>query len=455
MVTNNTVPNYPDILGFITGGERLLVANCVEVAIAARPQTVTAGKPFALVALLQNVTDVSVKVMAVLQLPGRDADGQNGRFAAKQTSMEITLFPAEVGYLVLPVNCRIETATGDGYTIGATFHAKALGKPRRVRSEGAPASLDYYFQFTPTTLERLSRLKNHTFSVAKRGFLGGKTLTSEFTVKPGGEQKITRKNPNYIRLWTLSANTDARPLVERYAHVLVRQVIPQLETEALYRALMPVTQQRLWSTGYDIAESETHYITKLMISTLQLARETQSNPAYDGEDVYRLAYTVEKDWPDDGTPIPVPHWARTLLERIGHDAMVSDNTISALTGPLYGDLLDDAIHHGFALVNKQTGFSFSRDDMTAYSAQVTDSLWDPESSLGMIEIYLPLVLGGILVDESVIISHENKLENLHAVREILESAKANASQDDQLVIDLAEDMIAKVMVKYGYRMGRY
>ncbi len=455
MVINNGTPNYPDILGFVTGGERLLIANCVEVAIAVRPQTVTAGKPFAVVALLQNVTDVSVKVMAVLQLPGRDADGQNGRFAAKETSKEVTLFPAEVGYLVLPVNCRIETATGDGYSIGATFHAKPLGKPRRVRSEGAPASLDYYFQFTPSTLERLARLKNHTFSIAKRGFLGGKTLTSEFTVKPGGEQKITRKNPNWIRLWTISANTDARPLVERYAHVLMRQVIPQLETEALYRALLPVTQQRLWSTGYDIAEAESHYITKLLVSVLQLARESQSNPAYEGEDVYRLAHTVETDWPDDGSPVPVPHWTRTLLERVGYDAVVVENTISALSGPLYDDLLDDAIHHGFSLVNKETGLGFSRRDMTAYSAQVTDSLWDPESSLGMLEMYLPLILGGILVDEMIVIPHENKLDNLNAIRDILEAAKASASTDDQLVIDLAEDMTAKIMAKYGYRMGRY
>lgn len=454
-MATNGAPNYPDILGFVTGGERLLIANSVEVAVAVRPQTVTAGKPFALVALLQNVTDVSVKVMAVLQLPGRDADGQNGRFAAKQTSMEVTLFPAEVGYMVLPVNCRIETATGDGYSIGATFHAKPMGKPRRVRSEGAPASLDYYFQFTPNTLARLTRLKNHTFSAVKRGLLGGKTLSAEFAVKPGSEKKVTRKNPNWIRLWSMSANTDARPLVERYAHILMRKVIPQLETDALYKALLPVNQQRLWSTGYDITEVEAHFITKLMMSVLLMSHETQPAATYQGEDTYRLAHTIKREWPDDGQPIPVPHWTRALLERVGYDSMVEDNTVAALCGPLYGDLLDDAIRHGFALVNWMTGISFSRDDMTAYSAQVTDSLWDPESSLGMIEMYLPLILGGICIDESVIIPHENKLDNLHTIRDIVDQAKNGASNDDLLVIELTEDVTAKMLAKYGYRMGRY
>lgn len=454
-MASNGAPNYPDILGFVTGGERLLIANCVEVAVAVRPQTVTAGKPFALVALLQNVTDVSVKVMAVLQLPGRDADGQNGRFAAKQTSMEVTLFPAEVGYMVLPINCRVETATGDGYSIGATFHAKPLGKPRRVRNEGAPASLDYYFQFTPATLERLTRLKNHTFSVVKRGLLGGKTLTAEFTVKPGSDKKVTRKSPNWVRLWSMSANTDARPLVERYAHILTRQVIPKMEIQALYDALQPVNQQRLWSTGYDITEIEAHFITKLMMSVLLTSKEVQPGGLYQGEDLYRLAYTIKREWPDDGQPVPVPHWTRALLERIGYDELVVSDPIAALCGPLYTDLLTDAIQHGFALVNWMTGISFSHEDMTAYSAQVTDSLWDPESSLGMIEMYLPLILGGICIDENVVIPHENKLDNLHYIRDIVEEFKADAGNDEMLVIELAEDITAKILAKYGYRMGRY
>lgn len=455
MPANGSTPNYPDILGFITGGERLTVANCVQVAIAARPHTVTAGKPFAVVALLQNITDVSVRVMAVLNLPERDEDGQSGRFAARETSMDLTLFPAEVGYLVLPVNCQVNTATGSDYSISVTFHAKALGKPRQIRTDDTPASVNYYFQFTPHMLERLSRMRNQSFSANKKGFLGGKTLVSSFSVKPGSEQKVTRKQPNWVRLWTISGNTDARPLVERYAHVLMRQVLPTLEIDTLYRPLLNANEQRLWSTGYDISEVEAHFITKLMLDVLRLAPEADGSEVYKGEHRYRVARTVKMNWPDDGTPIPMPLWTRALLERVGYDNLVLENPVASLAGPLYGDLLDDAIHHGFDLVYAQTNISFTHKDIAAYSAQVTDALWDPESSLGLIEMYLPLVLGGILTDERATVPNENKLEDLKAVRDILDAAKANAAQDEMLVIDLAEDVTAQIMRKYGYRMGRY
>ena len=60
--------NYPDILGFITGGPRLN-AGVVQIALATRPRVVRAGRPFEAILLIQNACDANAVSYTHLTLP--------------------------------------------------------------------------------------------------------------------------------------------------------------------------------------------------------------------------------------------------------------------------------------------------------------------------------------------------------------------------------------------------
>lgn len=456
---NTPPPNYPDILGYITEGQSVVIGNAVEVAVAARPRQVMAGRPFAVVALLQNLIDVSVEVMAVLQLPQKDKHKMADRFQATSETMHTTIYPAEVGYMILPVNCKLATAHGDGYSLSVEFYVKPKGKGRRIRhnaQDDVEATLSYYFYLTEFTLERISQLKALNFSGTKRGFLANKGIEAEFDVKQGKDWKTTKQQPSWVSLWTLSEHTDARVLLERYGNVLLDSIIPKVQNADLYEPLAVVTQQRLSAGGYDLHPAEAHYIIKLMMALLQLANDNANREHYSGEHIYRVARMIRKGWNTDGNPIPLPQWCKVLLDRLDFDEYIADQPGMALAGPFFGDLMYDAVVYGFHMLQQDTGVDFGTDDeIHRYARQIVEGLWSPEPMLGVVEIYLPLVLGGVLVDENVLIENENKLDNLHTILDILAQYKDDADEELTVVIGLAEDIIHKILIKYGYRLGRY
>src|SRR5262249_50880614 len=171
---------YPDILSYVTNGQQMLV-SVIQAAMAVRPEVVPAGRPFEAIVVLQNTTDVSVEVTAVLQLPPVDAAKVKGRFAAQHDRQVLTLLPAEVGYLVMPIYAYPDTAPAQNYKIGIDLRAVPLAQPRRVRqisvngTNAAEINLDYYFYLTGDTVDRMTQLRELHFSAGSKGVLSGAT----------------------------------------------------------------------------------------------------------------------------------------------------------------------------------------------------------------------------------------------------------------------------------------
>ncbi len=449
---DQSLPNYPDILGYISDNERHIISNVVDVAITVRPQIVKAGRAFSVIVLAQNLTDVSVQVFTVVELPPKDQNKEDQPFQSTSNTFQTTLYPAEVGYIVMPINSRLTAAPGD-YRLSVEFYVRPKSKPRTIRDTKGVSSLDYYFYLSESTLSRMAKLKQLPFTGSKRGLFGSKALEINFKLEPGTEWKGTQKKPSWVSLWTMGEHTDGRALLERHKRTLTTHVFPNLTKENLYRPLRIISQQRIRAGGYDIDNIETHYIAKLIICLLQMSWETQSSTAVE---VYHIAKNLKKPWPTDGTPIPLPRWCRVFLDRMDFDERFIAHPIDVLVGPLYGDLMYDAIEYGFHLMHTFTNVNLGTIyQINEYATQIVDMLWDPEADLDLVEIYVPLVLGGVLVDERVLIPNENKLENLQTLFKILESHKSEDDPDRMEVITMCEDVIHLVLKKYGYRMGRY
>lgn len=451
MVQNHT-PNYPDILGYVTDGKRITIANVVEVALAVHPPVARAGRPFRVIAMMQNSTDVNVQVTAALHLPKKDSQKAENRFFARNDQLNFVLHPAETGYLVLPVSSQPDTAPGD-YRMEVSFDVNPLGKPQRVRGnpeEEEGVNLNYYFSLTEKSLAALSSLKGLSFEGEKRGRFSNRLGTS-VRIGPGKGIKPLRSSPEWISLWSLATDTDVRPLLERHHNILREKVLPQLSVMRLYQPLYNAVRDRINLAGYPIRDVEVHYITKLMVSVLEMSRQNASQETYPGENMYRVADLINRGWPTNGKPIPLPMWCNKLLYTIGFDDRVLDDPIEALTRPLFDDLMRDALLHGFSLLHVATQVDLGDDDdIRAYTDRIIGALWEPDITLDFVDVHMPLVLGGLLADDTVKMATEDRATYYYELLDMYETRQAEYDEDTSLFFDLALYLVDAALQKHGF-----
>lgn len=68
-------PNFPDVLGAITGGRRLIL-DALHVAAAVRPAAIEAGKTFEVLVIIQNCLNNDVDAVLRLIVPDADIAGK-------------------------------------------------------------------------------------------------------------------------------------------------------------------------------------------------------------------------------------------------------------------------------------------------------------------------------------------------------------------------------------------
>jgi len=469
----NYPPNYPDILSYVTNGQQMLV-SVIQAALAVRPEVVPAGRPFEAVILLQNTTDVSVEVSAVLQLPPVDAAKVKGRFAVQQDRQVITLLPAEVGYLVMPIYAYPDTAPAQNYKLGVELRAVPLAQPRRIRqisvngANTAEINLDYYFYLTSETIDRTMQLRELHFSAGSKGVLSGaaallgktrllgKTgmagsgLEASFSVGPAQMGKLTHFNkPGWISMWALGDSSDARPLFERHRDILISQILPLLNRETLFKPFYAATQTRV-KPGYPtIQPLELMFMAKLMTSVVEAGARPPQVYDYKGQDFYHVSSLPERGYPLDGSPIPLPYWCRSLLGMIGKEEQVMTNPAAIVAGPLYEDVLRDAITHGikmlYAVTKEELG---TRDEAHIYTDYLIKLFSKPKQALTFSDIYLPMVIGGILVANDIVMPAEEPLQSFQKLHEVLALRQAEHNEENDLVFQLTEKAAEWALRRY-------
>ncbi|MBZ0299022.1 MAG: hypothetical protein K8J31_04740 [Anaerolineae bacterium] len=446
-------PNYPDILGYITGGQRIQV-GVIDTALAMRPAIVRAGDVVEAILLLQNTTDVRVEVIVEPKVPARDGKGRPGCFVAKTTRMTAVLAPAEVGYVSLPIQTLLVTASGQDYKIEMSINVKPQAKARVVRQSDSIPNLGYYFFLEEATLLQVAELKGLSFSVNKAGLLGTSIDASFHLGAPSGAPEQSDLKPSWQRLWAMSDNTDTRHLFELHHDSLRQHVIPALRREYLYRPLYRSTRRRFKGRGYRLIPTEAHYITKLLVNVLEMGRQLPDPLFYPDQAMYGVSQLLEAGWPSDGRPVPLPGWCRSALTRIASDERIINQPVKSLAFTLYDDVLRDAIVHGFGLVHQVIGRELgTRDQSQRYAEKFIQTLQTKETDLVFEDMYLPLILGGIIVDTDVSLRYENPLERLHETYDHVRKQRPKATDVEAMVVySIACKVCDWALAKHGYRL---
>lgn len=446
---DQVMPNYPDVLGHITGGPRCNV-NVVQLALAVRPRVIRAGRAFEVILLVQNASDVNVDLVATLKPPERDANKQKDRFVSKSSRLVVGLRPAEVGYVKLPMSCLPDTAVGEDYRMGMEVAVKPLSKPARIRhiQGGGPFDAETLAEDARAEVDNLHKLK----FAAEKHFGLRDTIEVPFAVMPGRIGKMADFKPGWVSLWTTQDMVDERALVARYAPLMLESVLPQLHRDKVIEPLMAETTKRFDAAGYPLKELEALYFAKMLTRVLDMAAPQENVFDYLAHPEYNVSLTLKSGLPEDGSMPVLPLWAQGLLKLIAQNEKAAKHPVQAITHLLYEDLLRDAIPHAFSVVKAASGQEFGTDEEIQRYAENLIKLLGEEGEIDLTHAYIPMIMGGLVVYDRVIKPGEDLGESLRDMTDRIDERREERNASNTIVFDLAYDLVSRSLLKYGIKL---
>ncbi len=415
-------PNYPDVLGAITGGPRLNI-DVVQVALAIRPAQIPAGQTGELILLAQNASDQDIDVLIQVELPERDQARQKNVFTAAKTKLRIGLRPAEVGFLALPITVAPITRPAPGYIAGLNLDVQRVTKktaPQRIRA--AAGGGRFQAQDVPETEQNhLRALRELSFSAdpGKKK----KYLQTSFNVLPAGVTGLGAPSARWIALWTMSYLSDEYAIARQVAEP-ARASVAAFKRQNVFMPLLKATQQYYAVCGYSLLPPEAIFITKQLTLLLE-AGVVEVTP---------------------NTPRPVwPRWYIRLCRLLAQDAAAAGQTEALVTKHLYNDLIYDAIMAGFKTVTGITHENFGTDEETSdYAEEIVDSL-STGQPLDFARAYLPLIMAGVVANARVSMPQEQIRDTVFMLSKALEKRQIEKDGSNDFVFDLTEKLIEQAL----------
>ena len=448
----DTQPNFPDVLGYVTDSERQTIGP-VQVTLATRPRSVQAGQPFTVVILLQNTVDSHIDVGVSLQLPEKDAGGKKGNFTTKKQRLVVGVEATEVGFIRWPVSCNLKTAPGDDYVLGIEITPRVLNKkanPIRLPEGGG--------RFSPDTVEEKARqqlevLRQLEFSTGRRsGFMrSSNMLETSFKVVAGKINKPLNADPQWVCIWALGKQSDAEPLIAQYGELMRVKVLPALKRQRLYEPLLEKTKERFQAAQYPLTESEASAIARLLTLVLEFGNSgdliAQGGAPAGAYHVQSILST--KRLPGEIEERNMPRWAKAFLQAIAKDERVAGVPEKVIPAIAYDALLYDALMYSFQIVERDSGEDLgTSEEMAAYSEQVLKSL-SPEGAMNFSYTYLPLVLGGIMTTDLMLMKGERLAEVMREIVHVIENRYDEHTEESDPIFHIAERLLEQTLRKYG------
>lgn len=440
--------NYPDVLGFITEQARH-AAGPVQVALALRPHVVQAGRPFEVIMLIQNMIDAPVDVAVKLLLPEKDNDGQKGRFLTASERLVVGLEAAEVGYAMLPMSTLPDAAPGDDYSIAMELQVKQVEKGEKVRLGDGGSKLN------PRALpaaqqEKLKNLRQLEYSTKKRGLFRGNTLETTLELQPGKVGTPLNFKPGWESIWRLEEQGDTVLLLEKYRELFQQSVLPALDRKKLYPPLLAKTEKLFEAVGYPLTAIEASCVARLLTLILEYAdAHTAQSVMVAG--IYNIEPLIEGTayLAEDGAAKRIPHWLDGMLRATAKDERAARMPVKAIPALVYKDLMHDAMMHGLKLVEKQTDEDLgSYDEMEAYAQSMMDNIFE-KRSVDFSTAYMPLVMGGVLVYDQVLMPRERLEDGLDEIKFMLDARSEERDGNNDVIFGLAQRVIDQSLRKYG------
>jgi len=430
--------NFPDVLGFITGGKRANL-QWIHMATALRPRVVRAGRAFEMLLLIQNVSDLELEVTATLRLPDKDSKGQKGRFVTKAGRLIVKLDPAGVGLITLPLSSMPDTASAADYKISMDLKIAPLSKdkPQRVRTESGEGEFNVELLDTDRQTQ-LTELKNLQWTAQH----SGASITSTLMVMSGTVGSFADLQPTWTTLWTLRDHSDKRLLLQKLAPLITEQVLPHMNVRMALPILLEYTQKRFANAEYKLQEIEVNLIARLLTLMLAYAGadEARASLMATGRD-YNLTRIFKSDYLlNADNPIQLPAWFDAFMGLVEKDARLMAHPVKATAHFLYEALMRDAMLHAFNRIEQMVDVEIGTpDERLAYVENIIEATRTGKLDFEL--LYMPLVLGGIIVADQVLVKGEKASDLYPQIRAMYDARYSERNADNAGTFDLANTLI--------------
>jgi hypothetical protein len=386
---------YPDVLGDLVDAHQRYEVNGVHYMAALQPSTIAPGETTNLHIWLQNCWDMPVQVAITIHLPAQPSPP----FTVIQNRTDVPLKPAEVGQVIIPIASATRLGPGD-HTIAVTISAQFETRGLYVRSQKNKGYLgETLLNFT--TGMALSSTIGLGF-VARTQPEQELHLHVEGAARPGAPPDLT---PTYISHWIvddLLIQGKARKLVNDQRLYLQ----PQLTRQAIFGTFLEESRERFKEAGLSLHIGESIFLSKVLTYTVEYFLQHPDRQDVILIPAYSLAYRYNLPTSDPVFLIVRADYARIarlaislsfglLRQHLKHDIWTIDEQLAVT------DLVADRVEHGGAL---------------------------PAEFL-----YLPLLLGGLMVSSQVQMPGENLAQSLNLLQTARQQRSADLSENPELV----------------------
>jgi hypothetical protein len=407
---------YPDVLGGITGGGRIVIED-LQYAVGISPTQAFINQLLEIVVPLQSMIDQPLQVKVSVRLPSRDKKGNPVFMEAGKTTMTIGLRPGEVGVLRIPIIAHPPTPAGKGYRVQVSVRYRSPGNSIKVRPPdgGPPPSVLTISPF------RMQVLQDIAF-ITKRPPKTTDAITATFDLAP---KRLPRPDadslkPKYDSLWA----TDQIQEEEELARARIgeaRRIALGLGHPTSYWELLDEVKERFAERDMPLHPGEVTAIAKIMSYTVDEAPE------------------LEKQMSVEST-----HWFRTLCQVLAHDESIHDLPRGELLAKYVFDaILFDAIEMGFHVlqpkVKDKLGSSQERLNYANRLLTWFAGYGEPDLSY----VYLPLVLAGLVVYRLVTLNvRENPWILIDDLTEAMQGRKRlEGNEESTIIFKMLDDLL--------------
>jgi len=411
---------YPDIMNDVLDARRRYESGVVQYLAALPEGSVPAGDVARIPLVLQNVMEVPIKVAVHIVLP--DLDRKLKRlpqplFQVFRPDVQFELAQGEVAELVIPVGVQPHVPPGE-YEFVFQVQSEAAQEGLRARPEhGENRVGDLKIRY-PQGM--------HITQIAPWGFEVQKTpkQTLALTVGPAGKPpEGADLKPAFTLIWTPAdwdLISEARQEVnERRIHIA-----PEVTAEALYLPFMQESQTYFGDSGVQLHIGEAIFLAKILTYTV----------------TYLMA---NADWQDC---LLVPIYAFALAQDNS-----TDDVFWLLTQLGYTHVVELAIAISFALVEDALGRElWSGAEQRPVREYITECLGNG-ATLPAEFLYLPLILGGIVISDQLMLEDEDLEESLRLL------GKSKAEREDLFAdpdLAMLNDAFDRLLAKQARRRGR-
>jgi hypothetical protein len=418
-------PLYPDVLGAITGGTRISMDN-LQCALGIYPRRTYINQPVEVVLILQNMVDQSMQVKVGLQLPTQDKKGDPVVIDTPKKIIALGLRPGEVGVLRVPIIPHPPTQAGSQYPVrvAVRYRTAAEGRPVRPPTGGAP----------PTVLS-VSSMKLHALRevefAAHTWNQSAEIITSYFDVAPKRIPPLDQDlQPIYESLWTHEEMAEEREMVQAKLPDAVR-VAAGLTRASVLKPLVGIVEERFGEKGMPLHPGEALAIAKMVTYALDEGLELEPGFSLQGS-----------------------RWFETLCQVLAHNEDVEDMARGDLVDQyLFDAALYDAILLAFAIITPKVKEDLGdHGERMSYATRIL-TWFAGQGQPDLSFVYLPLVLGGLVINLIVSNKEDNpwvmldQLSEAERGRARLVSGEASAifTLFDELMLQ-AEDALRRARV---------